>query len=61
MCIITLMMKMFRKPLNWLFARFLYPAHRIIYESVVALSQRSERIDLITLQNELEKQHVWNQ
>lgn len=37
---------------------FYTPAHRIIYESVVALSQRSERIDLITLQNELEKQHV---
>lgn len=30
-------------------------SHRIIYECIVALSQRTERLDVVTLQNELEK------
>lgn len=33
-------------------------AHRIIYESIVAISQRTERLDIVTLQNELEKKGV---
>lgn len=37
---------------------FYIPAHKMIYEAIVALSQRSERVDLVTLQNELEKQGV---
>lgn len=30
-------------------------AHRIIYETLIALSESAERIDIVTLQNELEK------
>lgn len=37
---------------------FYTPAHRHIYDAIVVLSQRSERIDIITLQNELEKKNV---
>ncbi len=35
---------------------FYIPAHQIIYSAVLTISQRVERVDLVTLQNELEKQ-----
>ncbi|MFT6765390.1 MAG: replicative DNA helicase [Alteromonas naphthalenivorans] len=33
-------------------------AHRIIYEAIVTISQRTERLDIVTLQNELEKKDM---
>lgn len=33
-------------------------SHRTIYEGIVAISQRNERLDVVTLQNELEKKGV---
>lgn len=33
-------------------------AHRTIYEAIVAVSERTERLDIVTLQNELEKKGV---
>ena len=37
---------------------FYIPSHRYIYDAILAISGRMERIDLITLQNELEKKGV---
>lgn len=34
-------------------------AHRTIYEAIVAVSERTERLDIVTLQNELEKKVFW--
>ena len=34
---------------------FYVPAHQIIYQSMVAIAQRMQRIDLVTLQDELSK------
>jgi len=34
---------------------FYLPAHRIIYETMVAIMQRGQRVDLVMLQDELEK------
>src|SRR3989338_10927841 len=36
-------------------ADFYIYQHRIIYEAILAISQRMERLDIVTLQNELEK------
>ena len=37
---------------------FYIPAHRHVYEAIVTIFDRSERVDIITLQNELEKKGV---
>src|SRR3989338_3146480 len=34
---------------------FYVPAHQVIYEAMLAIVQRSERVDIVTLQHELEK------
>ncbi len=38
---------------------FYIPAHRHVYEAILTIFERSERIDIITLQNELEKKGVF--
>lgn len=35
---------------------FYVPAHAILYAAIIAINQRVERVDLVTVQNELEKQ-----
>ncbi len=38
---------------------FYVPAHRYVYEAIMLIAERSERVDIVTLQNELEKKGVF--
>lgn len=40
---------------------FYVPAHAKIYQAIIDISQRRERVDIVTLQNELEKKNVLNE
>ncbi|MFS8507455.1 MAG: hypothetical protein LVQ75_05235 [Candidatus Babeliales bacterium] len=39
---------------------FYLPAHTLIYDAIVTIANRMERLDVVTLQNELEKKEFWS-